>query len=385
MEITDLAFIDSTGYHFSDYPAFLEFIKGKYREIYGADVYLEADSQDGQFLAILAKAFFDTAALGGSVFNSFSPVTAQGVGLSRNVKINGLNRRAATNSTVDLTIVGAAGTQINNGVATDSIEQKWDLPAIVIIPGPGTIIVTGTAQVAGALIAEPGTINKIFTPTLGWQTVNNVSAATTGVPVETDAVLRLRQKVSTANPSLTVFDGTIGALENLTGVTAVRGYENDTSFVDSNLIPAHTISCIVEGGDVTEICQTIQLHKTPGTGTYGDVSEIVFDPHDMPLLISFFRPVLVPITVDITLDVGPGYTSNYSTMIKTAVADFINNIGIGNDVEITKIYVPAYLAGTPAFNTFDITDLQLNGGSVNIDILFKEKATCDVADITVTT
>ncbi len=129
MEITDLVYIDDTGYHFSDYPAFLSWLQDKYRGVYGADVYLEADSQDGQFLAILAKAFYDTAAVGASVYNSFSPVTAQGVGLARLVKINGLTKQVPSFSTVILTIVGTAATVITDGVAKDTLGQKWLLPA----------------------------------------------------------------------------------------------------------------------------------------------------------------------------------------------------------------------------------------------------------------
>lgn len=385
MEITDLAYIDSTGYHFADYPTYLSFLQDKYRGIYGADIYLEADSQDGQFLAILAKAFYDTAALGASVFNSFSPVTAQGVGLSRNVKINGITRRAATHSTADLTIVGQTGTVITNGIAQDTLNQKWDLPISVTIPIGGTIVVTATAELDGNINAEASTINKIFTPTLGWQTVNNIAAATPGVAAETDGELRIRQRASTSLPSLTVFDGTVGAVENVTGVTKTRGYENDTGVVDANGIPAHTISLVVEGGSAADICQAIQVHKTPGTGTYGDVTETVYDSHGMPLLINFFRPIAVPITVDITVVTDVGWTTDYEALIKQSVADYINGIGIGNEVMITKIYIPAYLPGTPAYGTYDITVLEINAGVVNIPIAFNELATCDTADITITT
>src|SRR5271165_3585040 len=106
MTLTDLVYIDSTGHHFADYPSFQTWLTGQYQSIYGADVILTPDSQDGQFLAILARAFYDTAALGASVYNSFSPVTAQGVGLSRLVKINGLTRLSPSFSTVVLTLVG---------------------------------------------------------------------------------------------------------------------------------------------------------------------------------------------------------------------------------------------------------------------------------------
>ncbi len=381
MQITDLVYIDSTGYHFADYPTFLEWRKQQYRDIYGADVYLESDSQDGQLLAIQAKSDYDTAALGAAVYNSFSPVTAQGLGLARNVKINGLTKRSATHSTADVLIVGQAGTVITGGVVVDTLSQKWDVPTTTI-PGGGEITVTVTAQELGALSAEADTINTIFTPTRGWQTVNNPDAATIGAAVETDAELRIRQAQSTANPSLTVLDGTIGGVANLEGVTKVRGYENDTGSTDSDGIPAHKISIVVLGGDATEIAEEIALHKTPGTGTYGSTTETVYDAHDMPLEIKFYRPTAVTITATITISVNSSWSNDFADLIKQAVADTINGNRIGDDVLITKLYAPAYLTGTAASQSFDIATIEIGKNAdpqagINIELAFNENAECD--------
>lgn len=388
MELSDLVYIDDTGYHYADYPTFLAWRKQQYQDIYGADVYLEADSQDGQLLAIQAKSDYDTAALGAAVFNSFSPVTAQGVGLSRVVKINGLSRQIPTNSTVDLLVVGVAGTSIIGGVAIDTLDQKWDLPDTVI-PLSGSITVTATAQELGDIIAEPNTVNKIFTPTLGWQSVNNVAAATPGSPVESDAELRARQAVSTANPSLTVLDGTVGGVANVSGVEKVRGYENDTDSVDANGITAHSICLVVLGGSATDIAEEIALHKTPGTGTFGNTSEIVYDSHDMPLDIKFSRPTSVTITATVTVAAQVGWSSDFEVLIAQAVADAINGNKIGDTVYITKLYPAAYLLGTAAGETFDVASIEIGKNAdpqsnVNIPLDFDENAVCDPdVDITI--
>lgn len=388
MDITDLVYIDTTGYHFADYPSFLTWIQDQYRAIYGADIYLESDSQDGQFLAVLAKAFYDMAAVGGSTFNSFSPSTAQGVGLSRQVKINGISRRVPSKSTVELTIVGISGTVITGGIATDALQQKWLLPTTTI-PGGGTVAATAVAENEGAVAAAPNTITTIFTPTRGWQTVNNAAAATLGAPVETDAALRVRQSQSTANPSLTVFDGTVGGVENLEGVTKVRGYENDTGSTDANGIPAHSISLVVKGGDDVEIAEEIALHKTPGTGTAGDTTELVYDAHGMPLNIKFQRASDVTIEATITISTNNGWSNDYVELIQAAVAAVINAGQIGATVLITKLYAPAYLTGTPASETFDIATLEINKSgdppaAANIELDYDENPICgpDV-DITV--
>lgn len=386
MEITDLVYLDSTGWHFADYPSFLSWLQEKYRGIYGADVYLEADSQDGQFVAILARAFYSMAAAGGSITNSFSPASAQGVGLSRVVKINGITRRVPTYSTVDVAIGGTSGTTITGGVAIDTLNQKWDIPTTTI-PGGGTITVTATAQEPGAIGALPNTVNRIFTPTRGWQTVNNVGAATPGVSVEIDAELRTRQTVSTANPARTVFDGTVGGVANVSGVTDVRGYENDTGSTDGNGIPGHTIAIIADGGTTTDIANAINLRKGPGCGTFGSTTVVVYDSRGMPSSIKFSRSTVKNVKAEITLDVDAGYASGYDDLISAAVAEAINNFGIGNDVILTKLYVPSTLP-SPAGLTYSIVTIQIAFvgdalGDINLPITFNQKPVCDPANVVI--
>lgn len=381
MDLDDLVFIDATGYHFADYPTFLAWRTAQYQAIYGSDVYLDPSSQDGQLLAVQALSDYQTAALGAAVYSSFSPSTAQGTGLSRNVKINGLSRDIATNSTVNVAIGGTFGTSITNGVVQDSLQQLWNLPASVVIPMGGTITVTATAQDVGAIQAQAGTVTGIYTPTIGWQTVTNAAEATPGAPVETDADLRIRQTISVANPSLTVLEGSDGAVGNLPGVQYVYTYENDTGAPDGNSIPAHNVSTVTFGGDSMEIAQTIALHKTPGVGTYGTTSELVYDTHGMPLEINFFIATQVVIDVQVTITPNAQYSSAYATLIQTAVANYINGLGIGADVIITELYVPAYLVGTPAGQSFSIDSILISiapaaVGASNIAIAFNAIAQC---------
>ena len=118
----------------------------------------------------------------------------------------------------------------------------------MVIGRSGEVTVTARAEDIGEIRAAAGDIRNIVTPTRGWQSVNNPTAAIPGAPVETDAELRRRQAVSTALPSLTVFDGTVGAVAQVAGVLRFRGYENDTSVTDDNGLPPHSISLVVEGG-----------------------------------------------------------------------------------------------------------------------------------------
>lgn len=392
MDFTDLCFIDSTGYHFADYPTFLLFLTTQYQAIYGADVVLDPSSQDGQWIALQALYLYQSAAVGASVYNAFSPKTAQGVGLSSVVKINGINRQNSTNSTVDLTCIGQVGTVLgtlsNPAIAIDSLQQKWILPIDTIIPSGGTVTVTAMAQSQGAIVAAANTITGIYTPTLGWQSVNNATDASIGQPIQTDAELRVRQTQSTALPSLTVFDGTIGAVENVTGVTDVQGYENDTEETDGDGLPAHSVCVVVAGGADADIAKAIQIHKTPGTTTYGNTTVNVTDSRGMPLAINFQRPTIATIGVQITLGTNSAWTDDYETLIEQSVAAYINSLGIGSQptgqIFLSKIYIPAYLTGTPAFGSFDISQIEIKKnsgsfGSANLTINFDELPFCDPA------
>ncbi len=65
------------------------------------------------------------------MYNSFHLTTAQAAALSSNVKINGITRKVATNSTADLLLTGTVGTTITNGSARDKNGIIWSIPASV--------------------------------------------------------------------------------------------------------------------------------------------------------------------------------------------------------------------------------------------------------------
>lgn len=378
--------IDDTGCHVPTYDAVLAYFQNAYRGIYGSDVYLGNDSQDGQWVAIIALAHYDSCTMAAAVYNSFSPTTAQGAGLSTNVKLNGISRAVATNSTVDLTLVGQAGTVITSGIATDG-TNRWFLPSSVTIPPSGSITVTATAEKAGDIAADPNTITTIGTPTRGWQTVTNAFAADAGAPVETDAALRRRQKVSTALPSLTVLEGITGAVATIDGVTRYAPYENDTNLTDGDGVPPHSIAMVVEGGDAQAIAAAIAAKKTPGAYTHGTTTEVVVDQYGLEHTIRFFRPTAKRIKVEIALTALTGYTSGIGTQIQEAVASYISGLAIGADVYLHRLYLPANLSGSGNSATYNITALTIafDGDSLassDLVVAFNEAAFADVADIT---
>jgi len=337
-----LCTIDETGIHKPDLAEVIDYLTTSFRGIYGSDVYLGNDSQDGQWLGILAAAFNDANAVAVAVYNAFSPATAQGAGLSSVVKVNGIKKASASYSTSDLLIGGQVGATITNGVAGDLQGFYWALPAIVTIPIDGQITVTATCLTIGAVEAAANTITSIQTPTLGWQTVTNESTATAGQPVETDPQLRIRQSLSTQLPSLSLLEGMVGAILALSGVSRIRAYENDTDTTDANGLPGHSISLIVDGGDAASIAAII-AKKKGCAGTYGTAVQTVTDNAGVAHDIRFFRPTEPAITYVVSLKAKTGYSTVVESDIKQSLSDWTNAIGIGNNVQLTRSYSAAYL------------------------------------------
>lgn len=381
--------ISSTGISAPTFSDIVSSLTASFQSIYGSDIYLGADSQDGQLIAVFSQAISDCNQATIATYNSFSPGTAQGTALSSNIKINGLARLVSSNSTVDVTIVGQAGSPITNGVVQDSAKNNWDLPPLVTIPNTGQIIVTATCETPGAINAAIGTVTEIVTPTLGWQTVTNASAAAPGAPVETDAALRVRQAASTALPSLTILEGIIGGVASIAGVSRYQGYENDTDTTDANGLPSHSMSIVVEGGDATAIATVIATKKAPGTGTYGTTTETIIDTVQVIHTINFFRPTDVSIVVQINLKKLAGYTTTIGNEIAAAVANAISTLSIGSDVLVNKLFSAGNLPGTADGATFDISSIliarDLNAPAAsNVVIAFNEVAVGLVANVTIT-
>jgi len=381
--------IDSTGINAPSYNDILQSLTASFQAIYGSDIYVAPDSQDGQWLAVLANAIHNSNQSAISLFTSFAPTYAQGAELSSLVKINGLARQASSSSTAVGNVIGVVGTIINNGVVADANGNYWDLPASVTIPAGGTVAVTVTAQDSGNLTAGVGTINQIHTPQLGWQSFSNTSAAVPGAPVESDAALRTRQTISTAIPALAIKEAIFAAIGNTAGVTRFTVYENDTATPDVNGIPGHSLSAVVEGGSVADIAAAIAGRKPPGIQTYGSTSQIVYDTFGLPVTINYYPLTLVPIYFDITIAALSGYVATTGSLIISTLVAFVNSLSIGEDVYEAQAQASASLITLGLGKTFKITAFALDitpapVATADLTIAFNAAASCQAADVTLT-
>ena len=390
-------FCDDFGLHIPTYQDILDSLLDNFRAIYGQDVYLDADAADYQYMSAIALKISDCLQAIQIAYNVRSPLTAIGAALDSVVKINGLTRLEASYSTCEVVLTGTRRITITNGVVQDENGIKWDLPATATLVAAGsplgsTYIATVTArcQEIGAITALPGTITTISTPTSGWSSVINEESAIPGQPIETDAQLRVRQALSVALPSQTMLAGTLAAIRTLNEVVRAEVYENTTNEVDEHGHPAHSITCVVEGGADEDIAEAIYNNRGIGCYINGD-QEVVHEDPDSGVLstMRFYRVEDVPVYVRVTITKLSLYSAATPDLIKAALAEYFESLGIGETLRYSILY--GVVLSVMVDNTepsFTITDLQIGKSASplatdDIVLTFQEATQGDVANITV--
>ena len=160
--------------------------------------------------------------------------------------------------------------------------------------------------------------------------MTNAAPAIPGQPVESDSLLRARQSLSVALPSMTMLAGTIAAIAATPGVTRYNILENPTGSTDSYGNPPHSITCVVENGSNAAIAQAIYNNHGIGCYTNGTTAQTVTDSYTgQTYTVNFSRPTYVPVYVSLSVHALAGYTTATTTAIQTAITNYLNSLQIG--------------------------------------------------------
>lgn len=391
-------YVDGTGMHIPLYQEIVDKLVEDMKQIFGDDIYLEADSQDYQQISIFARMIYDSYNLALLAYNNRTPKDAIGIGLDNIVALAGIQRKPATASTVVLTITGDDGTKISNGEVSDDNGNYWELPDEVIIPSNGIIDVTATSKEKGNVSALPNTITNINTPVYGWLSVTNKQASSAGIDVENDFELRGRFSLSVLGPSSSIFESLQESLAAIPGVTRVRGYENDTSATSTGTvppnvpagIPSHTISFVVEGGNDVDVATELYMKKTPGCGTFGTTTVKLQSVTGNILAVNFYRPKYTNVKVKITIKQLDGYTSDYVDKMQEAVSTYITEMSIAealyNSVLISVALEAMNSKNYPAYTVTKVecsTDDGSTWSTNDVNQVYYGAFTCSKSDVSV--
>lgn len=355
--------------------------------IFGASINLSADTIDGQTLGIFAEAVSNLDQLIEDVYHSFNPSSATGAALSRLVQLNGIRRIGGTYSTCDVLCVGQQGTVIPAGslIKSTATNATFQTTADVTIDGTGQVVVSCRAVDLGAKLAPAATLTKIDTPIYGWQTASNALDAIIGREEETDEQLRTRRKLSTATPAQAIVDGVYGALANIANVRQVRVYENDQDTVQAvTNLPPHSMYCVVEGGLIQDILNTIWLKKTAGTTLVGNTTGIVNDVMGNPHTMKFDRPVDTLAYVVVNISQRSGWPTDGVVRIQNALCAWaLTNQLIGKEVIQSRLFDPINSIPGHSVTSLFIGTAANPTTSANIAVPFNGLARFDPARIVV--
>lgn len=327
-----------------------------FKAIYGPDINIDANSPDGQMIALFAQAKIDMLELVASVYNSFSPTNASGVVLDQRCAINGVVRAAGIRTQVVLavwanSVTNLIGESSDSGTpftvkdpANNSFYLKDDATTAI-----GINYFTFIAEETGDITVAPATITTIETITLGITGVTGPTGSVTvqGRAEETDAQLRYRRDLSTAKPSMGYMSGLIGGLLEISDVIDAKVYENTSSVTDGDGIPGHSIWPIVDGGDQTDIAETIYQYRNAGCGLYGGTGATgatgtqkivgVTQPNGQLFNVYFATPTYQNLYVVLTITTYDSFHDIDSDFLKEYLVDNIS-YRIYDPADLTAIY-----------------------------------------------
>lgn len=312
-----------------------ELVEG-FQGIYGDDINVDQNSPDGQQINIWAQGGVDIREIVQQVNSGFDPDQAAGRILDQRVALNGIKRTGGTFTTtpVDITTDRAVNlvglddqsdelepTVSNLYTVKDDAGTQYYLLSSVSIGAAGTQSLEFRAAEIGQVEVQTNTITTPVTVIAGVTVINNPSGASNiGVDEETDANLKIRRRGAVSIPSIANINGLQAALSNLDGVTIAIVRENpNTDPVDSDGTPIHFIWAIVDGGDETEIAETIAARKTHGAGMRGNEQVDLEYSDGRPLPIFFDRPTSQDLYIRFSLSLPGGVVD--TDFIKTSIVE----------------------------------------------------------------
>jgi len=355
--------INENGILLDDFDEIFNDFVTKFKEIYGEDIALEQDTQDGQQVGILTNVIYDLQTFIARIYNSLDPDLAEGHELDKILKLIATTRLPATKSKVDVDVTVSKNVELQSTYTIkDENSQEWGLSESVTLE-EGTTTLTFIAKEWGAITAQEHTINEQVTVVTEVVSLDNMQSAVVGREEETDEELRRRRNKLVGYNAKSLISSILGKLLDLNGVNDAIIYENNTDELDDEKdIQPHAIWVIVDGGELKDIAKTIAVDKTIGCGLKGDIKEVYeeeFETRNGDIrtfhhVVNFDRPTKTEIYIKVTVRKRSSSDIIDVDNIKNELSKL--NFLISQNITATELYGTIYSAG----NTFIASDLQIS-------------------------
>ena len=287
---------------------------------------------------------------------TFSVIPASGETYS--VEINGTMFSIISQSS-DITLILQ---EIYNEINFAGIDKALDLTNLVItltaihttsnnvlVASENILVTSVTSNISfesvdyGQVNVPYGTITEITTIIAGWVSVTNDIDPIMGRLEETDVEARhsyLKRIFLHSTNMLESIEAEI--MENVDGVTALIGYENDTNLEDAYGRPPHSVEIVIEGGSDVEIAKCIYDKKATGIQTFGSKEVEILDEFGNRHMIRFNRPTLLNTWLQVTLTrTSAAIQPNYASIVKDCIIDSIDE-SVGKTVYLQTLLASIY-------------------------------------------
>lgn len=321
----------------------------------------------GNVVQTLSQITLDTSGIVGSVLN-ITPVNNAVYVLN----INGVQYQYVSDATASsdeilngMTLTLTSNPNLQIATVSGRLSIQSVTPYNIILGSNITVhqvtkSVSAEAVVASDEIFETGTLSYPVS-VIGSTTVTNRQNWVTGRTLETDAQLRNRFKNSVGGQG----DATVPAIRArvtaLDGVTSASVEENWTMTTSPAGLPPKSFEVTVKGGSDVAVATAIWESKPAGIQSHGNSSSVIVDSENREQTLYFSRPLdeYIHVNVVYTIYSEEIFPSNGESMIATAIKNYGDSLGVGEDV------IPQRLLGEVYQKVQGISNLIITAGKTS--------------------
>lgn len=282
-------------------------VQAEWLAAFGDDLPLDPATPQGIQITMETTARDAVARVQAEVANQINPDISGGVWLDAIWALLGGQRNPAERSILnDVELAGVPGTTIPlySLASVQSSGALFRSTAEVILGVTGTAVVSFEAVDPGAVSVPAHGLNIVASGVLGWESVDNPTAAIVGRPVESDVAGRRRRRRTLALQGGSIPEAIQSAVYALPGVRSLSFYENITdapiTFEGVNLVP-HSVYFCVDGGNTDDIAMALLENKTLGAAWNGADHPIVEPASGREYPVKFDRPTEITLYVRVTV------------------------------------------------------------------------------------
>lgn len=321
-------YITENGIIVADTSETLDTVQNEFKAAFGDDLVVTPDTPQGVLITgeVLAR---DNVIRNNVVLaNQINPNFAGGVFLDAIMALTGISRDESTPSTVVATLTGVPGTIIPEGsLAATTDGDQFKLLSTVILPSSGAVSASFDSVEEGPVPAAAGALSVVVSGVLGWESVENVAAATLGLDTQSDQGARAYRRNTLAIQGQSLAEAITSGLHTVEGVKSMQFRENwtdATAVIDGISLVAHSVWACVDGGTDRAVASMLLQKKGGGTNWNGDVEIDVVDPFsEQTFPVKFDRPSDVDVQLRITIRTGAPVFDPVAT-VRAAVLAYAN-------------------------------------------------------------